>query len=527
MPNDAATSTCVRSEDSASSSEANLELSLEHGKWGWKRRSGSYSSLQPGDGFAFVTGYSGGSPRTQPDKFLKHDVARVIVGRTTTAVYEDDHPFWPDESVELGYPIRVDFEILEQHGTTPTAELDELFGGPVADAIRRSGTNQGRAELVNVSKPIAVQPRPFDEVVHSFIEATKSAGLSFGTAHDTLVRSFVTSLATKPFVILTGLSGSGKTRLAKAFGDWLGASRVIAVRPDWTSPDSLLGFENALSDPKEGRYAWNAPETLRFILQARDHPHQPHLLLLDEMNLAHVERYFADVLSGMESAEAVVPDLLVDDGVYRARSVAAGLIPLPKNLFVVGTVNIDETTYMFSPKVLDRANTFEFRVETGDLDVLTRPSDLSRADAGLAAGFLATANSNPGIEDRDFAEWLRRVHELLSASDREFGHRTFQEALRFAALIRVAGEPDPLVALDLQISQKVLPRLHGSRRELTELLNELGAFCFVGPTGSRLADFDASIITADADSPVLPRSFSKLHRMAKKLRDNHFVSYAE
>ena len=99
---------------------------------------------------------------------------------------------------------------------------------------------------------------------------------------------------------------------------------------------------------------------------AQDRLH-PHLLILDEMNLAHVERYFADFLSGMESRQPCLPNLVKDeDGCWRVSTMGPSRLPLPRNLWVIGTVNVDETTYMFSPKVLDRANVFEFRVSTDD-----------------------------------------------------------------------------------------------------------------------------------------------------------------
>ena len=506
---------------------ANLAFSLPQGRWGWKRTRPEYEALEAGDLILFAAGYTGGSPRVTAEEFQQHGVERVAVCRAATGVFHDSRPFWPDENGDdISYPYRVDLEAHDELGPFQVQDLDVKYGAPVGEAIRMSAINQGRAELVEVDSPQSTEATPFDQVVAAFIGETYQRGLSYGSRHDMFVRSFVTALATKPFVILTGLSGSGKTQLAKVFGEWLGAVKVVAVRPDWTSPDTLLGFENGLSDLVEGRYAWNVPETLRFVLEARDHPSQPHLLLLDEMNLAHVERYFADVLSGMESGEPIIPDLVRGkDGSYRMRSQSADYVCLPKNLYVVGTVNIDETTYMFSPKVLDRANTFEFRVATSDLIGAAPEGRASRADQGSVAGFLVASTEASHPQSDSFGDWLRTVHEMLSPHNREFGHRTFQEALRFAALLERAGEPAPLVALDLQIAQKVLPRLHGSRRELTALLNDLAGFCFVGPEAPAPGDFDAA---AEQDhQAVLPVSYDKLHRMARKLQTNHFVSYAE
>ncbi|MXZ86928.1 MAG: hypothetical protein F4Z02_14900 [Acidimicrobiia bacterium] len=481
---------------------------------------------------------------------IVHNVKGHIraIGIATSDGYKANYPgARPDEMSGVA-GCMADVEYQELADPIPLSSIDEALratgNGPFAlDGRAKQGylyrlPEEFGDEIVSLLPDLGTQtkPRSLQEVVETFVEATFASGLRFGPPdeedkpggkHKKTVRSFVTALATKPFVILTGLSGSGKTRLAQSLGDWLGSVKVIAVRPDWTSPDPLLGFENALSEQVNGRYAWNVPDTLRFILQARDQPDQPHLLVLDEMNLAHVERYFADVLSGMESGEPVVPDLIKEGGdVYRLREGPRAWTPLPENLFVVGTVNVDETTYMFSPKVLDRANTFEFRVETPDLVASVERSRPFVAEPGLVAGFLKAARTPAPPAPAGFEGWLRDIHKLLASSDREFGHRTFQEALRFAGLHELAGEHDPLISLDLQIAQKVLPRLHGSRRELSTLIDQLGGLCFYGPSNTVPDGFECAALPSDG-VPELPVSFSKLHRMAKKLRDNHFVSFAE
>jgi predicted component of viral defense system (DUF524 family) len=203
------------------------------------------------------------------------------------------------------------------------------------------------------------------------------------------------------------------------------------------------------------------------------------------MNLAHVERYFADVLSGMESMHDCVPNLHIEDGYWRRVPGMTERIPYPNNLFIVGTVNVDETTYMFSPKVLDRANTFEFRVNTADLSENARkPTKCETGDPSLIKGLLAIAEDdnwhleNPASGLNTFIEHLRGLHKLLAGDGFEFGHRVFYEAVRFAAMYSAAGDDDPEHALDLQIMQKVLPRLHGSRRRIEPILCALGQFCF-------------------------------------------------
>jgi 5-methylcytosine-specific restriction enzyme B len=267
---------------------------------------------------------------------------------------------------------------------------------------------------------------------------------------------------------------------------------------------------------------------LKFILAALQDPTVPYLLVLDEMNLAHVERYFADILSGMESDHPVVPNVGLSDGEWRLVDPAQSRLPVPANLFVVGTVNVDETTYMFSPKVLDRANTIEFRVATSDLQATAPVSiQVEECPRAVARSFLhaATQPAKQSDSSRQVAEWLKVLHQRLTEQGREFGHRTFSEASRFADLLSAAGIEDPLVALDLQVLQKVLPKYHGSVRELSEPLNDLGAWCLFGPGGEVPAGFEAA--EPASATPVLPRSFDKIHRMAKRLKANHFVSFAE
>lgn len=354
------------------------------------------------------------------------------------------------------------------------------------------------------------------------------------------VRSFVASLAAKPFAILTGLSGSGKTQIALQFGNWLGHERVklVAVRPDWTGSDALFGYEDALQETKDERRAWYVPPALEFMLKAARDPEWPYLLILDEMNLAHVERYFADVLSGMESGAPCLPNVALEgNGVWRVVPEGPRELRFPPNLFIVGTVNVDETTYMFSPKVLDRANTLEFRVSTDDLaDDLRRPVPCEPGPAELVKGFLAIATdpdwhvNNPHPQKEEISSRLRDLHRILSQFGFEFGHRVFRESLRFAAMLAAAGEPSVEAALDAIVMQKILPRLHGNRRRLEPVLEAVGYFAFsleAPPSRAGETRFDPLNPPDGQGGPRLPRSFAKVQRMTANLRANQFASFAE
>src|SRR5690625_5089560 len=192
------------------------------------------------------------------------------------------------------------------------------------------------------------------------------------------VTNLYLSIKTKPFVILSGISGTGKTKIVQWFAESIGATEengqflLIPIRPDWSDGSDLLGYVDIKGDFKEG------PLT-KIIKQAETNPNLPYFVLLDEMNLARVEYYFSDILSVMESrkwqnGEIVSSPLLT-------KSEVGFSLQLPSNLSVIGTVNMDETTHPFSKKVLDRANTIEFNeVDLGNLAFLQETEEISAAN---------------------------------------------------------------------------------------------------------------------------------------------------
>ena len=358
------------------------------------------------------------------------------------------------------------------------------------------------------------------DLVMGFDSAVEDARLIFAGDNNVLPAVFARGLLAKRFCILGGLAGSGKTQLAKAFGKWLGQTDrgeqrylIVPVRADWTSPDPLLGFEDALGKPSlDGRKSWNIPEPCKFMINAASEPGRLWLLVLDEMNIAHVERYFSDVLSGIESGEPVIPNVqLEQDGNWRIPADAAEKIPLPANLVIVGTVNIDETTYQFSPKVLDRSFTFEFRVQTEELsNIANRPASLASATTAELDLLNEIACDDEWHLDHlsrveDIYVEIKAVHAMLSKHNFEFGHRAMYEILRFAVLCDQSGLEEEKT-IDWAIMTKILPRIHGSAQQLHKLLEELKTY---------------------ATSKELKLTLKKVNRMADLARANGFASFAE
>jgi 5-methylcytosine-specific restriction protein B len=360
----------------------------------------------------------------------------------------------------------------------------------------------------------------------SFHKKTEAAGLIFS---EKMVARFIASLCSKPFVICSGLSGSGKTKLAQAFVHWICESeeqyKIIPVGADWTNREPLLGYPNAIESEK-----YVAPENgaLELILAAITNKKKPYFLILDEMNLSHVERYFADFLSAMESKEPI--PLHKIEGLEKITTT----LTLPKNLFIIGTVNIDETTYMFSPKVLDRANTIEFRIDEDDLknyfqNTAELNMDVLKGEGlEMASSFLEMATS-PTVKDMSIhKEILIYFFSELKKSGAEFGYRTTHEIGRLIKKLEELDiKGDDL--MDIAIMQKLLPKLHGSRNKLTKVLIKLGELCLVDLSDCKANYFDKTeeINFKEDDNIKYKLSFEKIVRMYKNALDNGFASYAE
>ena len=304
-------------------------------------------------------------------------------------------------------------------------------------------------------------------------------------------RRYITSLLAKPFVILAGNSGTGKTRNSKRFAKYLEVLDedgepnwlLVPVGADWTDNTKVLGFFNPIADGGKGAYEETG--ILRLIERANANPGVPYFLILDEMNLSHVERYFSDFLSHMETIGE--DNLIVLDGYGDG---GADRLPYPQNLFVVGTVNIDETTYMFSPKVLDRANVIEFKPSKAEVlagfKAIEDAPDVAVAASGVPQAFLRLAKdiwegANYISEDDANAifEKFDKLYEELEKCGYEFAFRTVREVRMYVnAAHELDGENYELErSVDEQIVQKVLPKLHGNKREIGNLLKSLKDIC--------------------------------------------------
>ncbi len=407
----------------------------------------------------------------------------------------------------------------------------------------------------------------------------KAAFKATGFFHEAelLVRIFV-AIASKPFLILTGNSGTGKTKLAELFAQWLTGNEkhrfaIVPVGADWTDNRNVLGFVNHLRSTQVAGEGADVPmfqstKILDLLLAAQAQPSFPFLLILDEMNLSHVERYFADFLSTMESKDGIILLHRENRNLPRKPGGPADVpaeLPLPRNVFVIGTVNVDETTYMFSPKVLDRANVLEFLVSsvasTEFLQSGGRPvGEIAAAPFEYAEAFLELSYrarglngatplglvadpANPPAEAieslRNCQQTLADLFALMQQRHQEFAFRSMAEMLRFLAVdYEITSDKvnwNYQAAMDAQILQKLLPKLHGSKRKIGSLLAALAKYC---EKGDRLeaekpltndTTADAYPVTGDKafKDPVFKGSHRKLCEMIDSLRRDQFVSFVQ
>lgn len=427
---------------------------------------------------------------------------------------------------------------------------------------------------------------PTDQIVSTpectFFEYLENLGLNFSTES---VEDFLLSLKAKQFLILSGGTGTGKTRLAKAYGEYIshyeskkidfevtigkggdnngftlskdvffdnlppsankysgsydfvigkveGKSKielaprfwfdkndpnvdlakkeleelsktqkkaklsiimpadtnsksylVVPVGSNWTDNRQILGYHNAIT----GTYS-HTP-SLDFMVRSNAHEAYPYMLILDEMNLSHVERYFSDIISSMESKEPILLDTTEDDDLPKS-------IVLGDNLFIAGTVNMDETTYMFSPKVLDRANVLEFEPISISSYVSQNEQTEPRGDveflqdcmSGLEcrtlngrdiAKIMLEIEGNNEIIDSIIKD-LDSIQNIMSDMKLPFGFRTFDEIMRFMYVAWIYEGRGTFSNwqryFDAQIKQKILPKIHGNSAIAIPLKN-LQLFC--------------------------------------------------
>ena len=374
-------------------------------------------------------------------------------------------------------------------------------------------------------------------------------------------RPYITAIKSKPFLLLAGISGTGKSRIVRelARACWDVDSEeykahkpknfeMVQVKPNWHDSSELIGYVSRIDGV---RYV--VGPFLKFMVKAIQDPNTPYFLCLDEMNLAPVEQYFAEFLSVVESRKVdkdgnVVTDPLVDyssteeykslidqlfcdDAERKAYLTEVGgkRLTIPQNLIVVGTVNMDETTFSFSRKVLDRAMTIEMNKVDLMAGLTNRHENIGKIEfddiIGKAVEGVDVYAAHEGVCKKAI-EYLESINATLDKTPFKVAYRTRNELLLYVVnnlSWKTDDELEDFViarALDEITCMKILTRIEGDETKVsTNFLDNLG-----NAIKSGLVEIDKDLLQAnkshkgDAYQPI---SLDKLDEMKERLKSGY------
>lgn len=464
--------------------------------------------------------------------------------------------------------------------------------------------------LVNASQSYVVDLCVFladkQNLVRIIIEGVDKIAINKSKSsnqHHSTYTSFLTALRTKPFMLLAGISGTGKSRIVRKLAQatiteelqrangytgedfandrWTLHSpanfELIQVKPNWHNSMDVIGYLSNIPSP---HYVFTP--FIEFIVKAWQHPEVPFFLCLDEMNLAPVEEYFAEFLSAIESRSFEGEEYLTDPiikpfnsfGEEVAKMMVNTLFPnfmaadknsflgkvvghletkgltLPKNLIVIGTVNMDETTFSFSRKVLDRAMSVEmnevnydsFLTDTTDDDLKAIVKALEENDDADLNTLLVDRHieareiiDNLGDDARFAIDYLKRINALLEGTPFKLGYRAANEALIYLQASYEFGQINRIAALDNFTLMKILSRIEGDETKLkitdSEADKERIAKAEVNVDEAKqygemnILTALRYIITNQLGEQDKLHSVKKIDSMLSQLKRDHFVSF--
>lgn len=470
------------------------------------------------------------------------------------------------------------------------------------DAANNNGVNIDHAQdgIINTGKSLyeAISRKAFGinfskKAVHKNI---------MNTVHNVFL-NYLTALRTKPFMLLAGISGTGKSRIVRKLAQatvteelqkaegykgtnfandrWTLHSpanfELIQVKPNWHNSMDVIGYLSNIPSP---HYVFTP--FIEFIVKAWQHPEVPFFLCLDEMNLAPVEEYFAEFLSAIESRSFEGEEYLTDPiikpfnsfGEDVAKTMVNTLFPnftagdtesaitkvikhfrtrgltLPRNLIVIGTVNMDETTFSFSRKVLDRAMSVEmnevnydsFLTDTTDDDLKAIVEAFEENDDADLNALLVDRHieareiiDDLGDDARFTIDYLKRINALLEGTPFKLGYRAANEALIYLQASQEFGQTDRIAAIDNFTLMKILSRIEGDETKLkitdSEADKERITKAEVNvDEAKQYGDLNIltalrHIITNQLGEQDKLQSVKKIDSMLSQLKRDHFVSF--
>ena len=409
-------------------------------------------------------------------------------------------------------------DVNRDHGHGDLSAALRLYEKYVAEKEKNGTTSKTKPEgktKVEMKK---------SEIIETVKEYIAASGFSY---EGNLVENFWLSLKSKPFVILAGTSGTGKTRLVRLFAEAIEAEyQLVSVRPDWSDSSDLFGHVNLRGEFVPGAI-------IDFVKRASLDTSRPYILCLDEMNLARVEYYLSDFLSVIETRRKKGPDIITDEiTLDKSAEKKYGKVIIPENLYVVGTVNMDEKTFPFSKKVLDRANTIEF----SDVDLVPNFEDMpsekktiQQNNSFLRSEYIVL-KTDVKDEDRkfvvDICNRLESINRILRKANAHVGYRVRDEIAFYMLNNHHAELLKENEAFDNELMQKILPRIQGSSGTVRDLLCNLFkefAGDYTGISKSAVSEQMQEYI--DSKECTYKKSAEKICYMMRRYEEDGFTSY--
>ena len=501
------------------------------------------------DGNTLYLTFNQGCTKIREKNSKKETIKIMRQNAAQIAAKIDSRGFSTDENIDLGSGLTELAELYQKgtifykayrKGNVPAEAELQADLTKMMDIYREYAGKQGaQVEMIKTddNTPMGGEEKlSTKDIITQVKNYIASKGFTY---EDGLVENFYLSLKSKPFVILAGTSGTGKTRLVKLFAEACGATTVngrykmVSVRPDWSDSSDLFGHVDL-----NGKFIPGA--IIDFVKKAELDTTKPYFLCLDEMNLARVEYYLSDVLSVIETRDfvpggTIVSDPLVDSTYYGSDTNAAGkygIVTLPENLYIIGTVNMDETTFPFSRKVLDRANTIEFSyvdLAPEHKEVPKNVTQLTLPNGYLKTEYLLLAQCADQQEKVDeYCVELQAVNRILQGANAHVGYRVRDEIVFYMLNNKAAGLLNENEAMDNEIMQKILPRIQGSSASVKKMLCELFKHCAGDFRGFQTDDSNLSDeMEKVAQKPDCKyrRSAEKIAFMVRRYEEDGFTSY--
>ena len=497
---------------------------------------------------------------TPGDVFVHYSEGAVrAIGRALSSAEDAQTPFQNEQWITDGRRIAVEYFDLGDRAI-PIARVATMFrdfeleDGPFTESrgvkqgylwdFNRTGLQQLRREIgapwpewADMDEPDETTNFDLQTALEQLTVAVARRGFVFEPWQ---IAGFVTALRTKPFVILAGVSGTGKSRLPCLIADAVGCTAtVVPVRPDWTDSSDVLGYVDLQGTFRPGPLVLAAERAMR---EADTY----HMCIVDEMNLARVEHYFAEVLSRIESRVPSADGRLESSPLLTVPladgDVRWAAVRLPSNLAIVGTVNMDESAHGFSRKVLDRAFTIELSDvdlrEFGDVPAVTEIAAWS-AKAWASPGTLAQRVREDAYRAsvQQVIDVLVEANTILAQAQLQVGYRTRDEVAMFVlnatevAASFVTRDGSPVDPLDLALMMKLLPRIAGGSAPVRQVVLGLLGFATGGKVDNEQAAEDIVSPWRAANRPAVivgtrfPRTAARLCMMWDRLSNEGFTSF--